>query len=276
MFLKAWNLYHPYLKEFFGISGPDVMNMSISKFEAIEDINLYHQPLHMPWIAITFSGIKLLVLIAGEYLQIKVYHLMKKERNLVTNITQLFVVTQMIFWPFLFLFSGSTDFFHPMNELVGQWYCNVASFFFWFLAYVILSHSFIVATMRYFFILHREKVDKYGKEWVQQMFLALSIGLPLFMAIWDELEGTELDAMSFINKCNGKHHQVFLIESSTLNVAKRNFCAFEDYSTTGVLAKILARLRQCSCVTNKIVQLLIGFNITEGFLYYKIFTHINR
>ena len=276
MFLKAWNLYHPYLMEFFGISGPDVMNKSILKFEAVEDINLYHQPLHMPWIAITFSGIKLLVLIAGEYLQIKVYHLMKKERNIVTNITQLFVVTQMIFWPFLFLFSGSTDFFHPMNELVGQWYCNIASFFFWLLAYVILSHSFIVATMRYFFILHREKVDKYGKEWVQQMFLALSVGLPLFMAIWDELEGTELDAMSFINKCNGKHHQVFLIESSTLNVVKRNFCAFEDYDTTGLMAKILALLRQCSCVTNKIVQLLIGFNITEGFLYYKIFTHINR
>ena len=201
---------------------------------------------------------------------------MKKQKGILKSITQIFVMTQMIFWPFLFFFSGSTDFFHPMNELVGQWYCSIGSFFFWFLAYIILSHSFVAAAMRYFFILHREKVDKYGKERVQQVFLALSVGIPLFLATWNELEGTELDSMSFINKCNGQHHQVFLIESSTINVAKRNFCAFENYTTTGVASEIMALLRQCSCVTNRIVQLLIGFNITEGFLYYKIFSHVNR
>ena len=276
MYLKIQNLYHPYTNESFGFVASDNTNINILKGETLKDINLYHQPLHIPWIAILFSGIKLILLIAGEYLQIKVYKLMKKQKGILKRVTQTFVITQMIFWPFLFFFSGSTDFFHPMNELVGQWYCSIGSFFFWFLAYIILSHSFVAAAMRYFFILHREKVDKYGKERVQQVFLALSIGIPLFMATWDELEGTKLDAMSFINKCNGKHHLVFLIESSTINVAKRNFCAFEDYGATEVASRIMALLRQCSCVTSKIVQLLIGFNITEGFLYYKIFSHVNR
>ena len=276
MYLTTQNTYHPFTNASFGVFTPHNTNIDILNGETLKDIDLYHQPLHVPWIAIVFSGMKLLLLFAGEFLQIKVYSLMKKQKGILKRITQIFVITQMIFWPFLFIFSGSTDFFHPMNELAGQWYCSIGSFFFWFLAYTILSHSFVAAAMRYFFILHREKVDKYGKERVQQVFLALSVGIPLFLATWNELEGTELDAMSFINKCNGKHHQVFLIESSTINVAKRNFCAFEDYTTTGVVSEIMALLRQCSCVTNRIVQLLIGFNITEGFLYYKIFSHVNR
>ena len=68
--------------------------------EILKDINLYHQPLQVPWIAVTFFILRLTLLVAAEYLQFKVYNLMKKEKGLVKNVTQLFVLTQMTFWPF--------------------------------------------------------------------------------------------------------------------------------------------------------------------------------
>ena len=130
--------------------------------------------------------------------------------------------------------------------------------------------------MRYFFIIHQEKVEKYGKERIRKIFLALSVCLPLIVAIWNDLDGNELDAMSFINKCNGRHHQVFLIDTSTLNVLKRNFCTFENYDSGGLFSQFWAIFLKVSCFTNKLVQLMIGFNITEGILYYKILSYKNR
>ena len=244
--------------------------------EFLNDINLYHQSLQVPWIAVTFFILRLTILVAAEYLQFKVYNLMKKEKGLVKNVTQLFVLTQMIFWPFWLFFATSTDFLHPLNELVGQWYCNIGSFLFWFLAYIIASHSFITALMRYFFILHEEKVERYGKERIRKIFFVLSVCLPLVLAIWNNLDGNELDAMSFINKCNGIHHKTFLIETSTLNVLRRNFCSFESYNSSGLFSQFWASFLKFSCFTNKIIQLLIGFNVTEGILYYKILSYKNR
>ena len=248
----------------------------IVREEILKDINLYYQPLQIPWIAVTFFILRLTLLVAAEYLQFKVYNLMKREKGLVKNVTQLFVLTQMIFWPFWLVFASSTDFFHPMNELVGQWYCDIGSFLFWFLAYIIAFHSFITALMRYFFIIHQEKVEKYGKEKIRKIFFALSVCLPLVLAIWNDLDGNELDAMSFINKCNGRHHKLFLIDTSTLNVVKRNFCIFENYDSSGLLSQFWSSFLKVSCFTNKLVQLMIGFNITEGILYYKILSYKTR
>ena len=275
MVLKTKHLNFSFVSWPLGFLFEDKEN-GVTRKSILQDINLYHQPLQNPRIAITFFVIKLILLIIGEYLQFKVYRLMKKEKGLVKNVTQLFVLTQMIFWPFWLFFAASTDFFHPMNELVGQWYCNIGSFLFWFGAYIIASHSFITALMRYFFILHQETVGKFGKERAQKVFFAASVCLPLLMAIWNEVDGTELDAMSFINKCNGKHHLVFLIDTSTMNVAKRNFCSFEKYKSLGRFNEILGLFRHISCITNKVVQLLIGFNFTEAILYFKILSYKHR
>ena len=273
MYSKAQYHHNPILKVSIALFLEVNTDDNIVQEEILKDINLYYQPLQIPWIAVTFFILRLTLLVAAEYLQFKVYNLMKREKGLVKNVTQLFVLTQMIFWPFWLLFASSTDFFHPMNELLGQWYCDIGSFLFWFLAYIIAFHSFITALMRYFFIIHQEKVETYGKERIRNIFFALSVCLPLVVAIWNDLDGNELDAMSFINKCNGRHHKIFLIDTSTLKVLKRNFCVFENYDSSGLFSQFWASFLKVSCFTNKLVQLMIGFNLTEGILYYKILSY---
>ena len=104
----------------------------------------------------------------------------------------------------------------------------------------------------------------------------MSILLPLLGAVWESLAGPELNGMSFINKCHGKHHKVFLVETTTLNVVKRGFCAFETYSTTGTWSQILELTHRMFCILNFVTTLILGLNIAEGFLYYRILRHINR
>ena len=202
---------------------------------------------------------------------------MKQENGLLKNVTQLFVCSQMIFWPFLVFFTAITAFIHPMSAVAGQWFCHAGSFLFYFLGSIITSHSFISALMRYFFIVQREMAHAYSREKVRRIFLVLSVMLPLFMAVWEVVDGTELDPMSFINKCNGKHHKVFLVETSTLNIARRNFCGFEDYADSEeTSSKIGSIIHRISCVANRVVMMIMGLNVSEGFLYCLIWSHIYR
>ena len=275
--LYSNNLYHPFSKSSFGLLLKNVVSDDNLIGNVINDINLYYQPVQTPFIAIFFIALKLMILVAGGYLHVKVFRLMKKESGILRHVTQLFVFSQMVFWPFLTLFTALTDFIHPMNQVVGQWFCNVCSFLFYFLGNIITSHSFISALMRYFFIVHREMVNGYGRERIKRIFFILHFLLPLFMAIWEVVDGTELDAMSFINKCNGKHHKVFLLETSTMNVARRNFCGFEDYNDSeSMLRQIQSTINRLSCVVNRVIMVVMGLNISEGLLYYRIWSHIYR
>ena len=276
MVLEQKFLYNPFLKGSLGIFLKESATADELIGGSIENIDLYQQPVQEPLIATLFLGIKLCLLIVSEYLFIKVYRLMKKENGVTKEITQLLVYVQLFFWPIWIVFADSTAFIYPMKDVVGEWYCYLGSFLFYFLGNIIISHSFISAFTRYFFILHQDKVNLYGKQEVKRFFLLLSVLFPLFVALWESLKGSELDSMSFINKCHGKYHNVFLIDSSTLNTAKRNFCAFEFNHSGGTWSKILAQIRQILCFSNQLIQLILGLNVVEGFLYYKILSHINR
>ena len=276
MVLNAENLYHPFQDSSFGIFTRDEYLLENTKGQLIEDINLFYQPVQIPLVAIIFLIVKLLVLIAGEFLQFKVYQLITKERGILKDVGRLVVVTQMIFWPFWVSFASSTDFIHPMNQVVGQWFCDFGYIVFYFLGNIIIFHSFIVALMRYFFIVHETKVNDYGKEKVESIFLILSICFPLIVVTWKGLEGADLNAMSFINKCYGKHHRVFLVETSTLDVVKRNFCGLETYEIEDSFSNVVAISSQFSCIVVESIMIIIGLNIVEGFIYIRIFVHINR
>ena len=276
MVLEQKYLYNPFLQGSLGIFLKESATADELIGGSIQNIDLYQQPVQEPLTATLFLVIKLCLLIVSEYLFIKVYKLMKRENGVTKEITQLLVYVQLFFWPFWIVFADFTAFIYPMKDVVGEWYCYLGSFLFYFLGNIIISHSFISAFTRYFFILHQDKVNLYGKQEVKRFFLLLSVLIPLFVALWESLKGSELDSMSFINKCHGKYHNVFLIDSSTMNTAKRNFCAFEFNHSGGTWSKILAQIRQILCISNQLIQLILGLNVVEGFLYYKILSHINR
>lgn len=277
MIFEPENFYHPFLHSSFGIFLKNHTNEGdVFAGEVTKDINLYYQPVQIPLLATIFLMIKTVLLVATEYLLYKVYHLAKKENGLVKDVTMVFVFAQMLFWPVWIFFVASTDYIHPLNEVIGQWYCETGSFLFYFPIMIITSHSFISALMRYFFIIHEDKIATYGKEKARRNFLILSVLLPFLMAVWEVADGAELDSFSFINKCNGKHHNVFLIDTSTLNIAKRNFCGFEQYNTEGIWNQIISWIRMLSCIINKVLLVTIGLNVTEGFLYFRILSHMHR
>ena len=138
-----------------------------------------------------------------------------KETCLVKDVTKVYACTQMVFLPIWFCFNSSTDFLHPLNEIIGQWFCTLGWFLVHFCGTIIAFYSFIVSIMRYYFIVYNERADKDGKKRAERMFYWLFIAIPLVTVLWEATNGSELDVMSAVNKCYGKDHKIFLIEQTT-------------------------------------------------------------
>ena len=110
----------------------------------------------------------------------------------------------------------------------------------------------------------------------EKHIFVLSILIPFVVTIWKVIDGSEVDAMSFINKCYGRQHKVFLIETSTVNVFKKSFCEVEGYEELEGVNKIISLGKQIICAASTITMLAMGSNLTEGFIYYKLFSHMNK
>ena len=220
----------------------------------LENVDLYYQPVEDPVIGIVFITIRATLLILAEFIHIKLFQMVKKENGLVKDVTQLYSLTLMISCPIWILFISITDWINPANEVIGQWFCTIG----WistFLAWNIISfHSFIVAVMRYVFIVHEEKVKNYGKEKARRIFLYLSFFIPLIVVIWRVIENTDLDVMAYVNKCYGRGHRSFLVDTSSLQITKRTFCQFENYAGKGIWRTILAILQQTSCILSGVLS----------------------
>ena len=245
---------------------------------AMDDMDLYYQPVQKPTIALVFFFIRVPLVILGEFFYVKQLALIKKETGLVNDVSKLIAYVQMIFWPAWLLFTTTTDFLHPLDELAGRWFCDAGWFFIHLGWNIIALHSFIVAIMRYCFVVHTEKFTKGNrKKKIKRFFLIMSVLVPLVMVAWDGIEGSELDVLSFINKCYGKHHQVFLIETSTLNVLKRNFCQFDNFEDLeSLFGGFIASFWRISCILRTAILVIMAFNFTEAIIYFITLSHITR
>ena len=254
----------------------NVKNKKNSTFFILDDINLYYQPVETISIGILFFFIRLILVIVGWIINFKLYLQICKETCLVKDVTKVYTMTQMTFLTIWLIFNSSTDFFHPLNEIVGQWYCTTG----WFLVHlcgtITAFYSVIVSIMRYFFIIHEKKVELYGKKKAQRHFSWLIFIIPLITVLWEASNGSELDVMSVVNKCNGKDHKIFLIEESASAVFKNKFCEYDTYDETGSYGHIFALFRRVSCWTNKLTMVLTSLNVAEGFVYFRVLAHINR
>ena len=278
-----YHFHHPFTKSSIGIllaNSSD--NDLIEKLSVIllEDVHLYYQPLEHPIIAMLFFFIKFFFIVIGIILCSKVLTMVKKNPSIDSKALMVFCWIQILFQPTLVFFDLTVNLIHPVDEIIGTWLCSFGSLFYSFSTKFVLTHSFFSALMRYIFILHNDVIRKYGIERFKKYFLYLSLVICFFGVFVDGIDTRELSRLSFINKCYGKDHKVFLIESSTLNVLKRKFWtiegleAFEKYGETW--KEIISMLLKVLRLVKTLIFLLTGFNVVESILYFQIFAFMKR
>ena len=266
MFFQNENLYNPFTNTYLGFSLSEENSQENNTLFIIDNLDLYYQPVELPNSAICLSVIRFPLFCLGIFIQIKLFRMVRKEKGLVNEVTQFYCITSMSIYPIWLLFVTSTDFLYPLKDIIGRWFCIFGRFTIYFHFNMLLFHSFIVALMRYFFIVHEEKVKKFGKDKTKKVFLFLAISFPIIFLVWGAIENQDIATLIFLNRCYGIIDKVFMAELTT---GKNLGCVF---SNGGYLDTIL----QITCITKGIVFILMCLNVTEAIIYCRIFSHITR
>ena len=88
------------------------------------------------------------------------------------------------------------------------------------------------------------------------------------------MENADVDPFLFVNRCYGRDDRMFLATTSPTHLVAH--CTFGDFTNKGIYDKLLEVLKQAGCALKFALFILMGFNISEGILYYKIFSYIKR
>ena len=275
MRLKYYHLYNPYKQPTLGFLLEDskpIGNDTIGQL--VDDIDFYYQPLEPPWIAIIFFFVRLTIIFIGEIIGKKVVIMTREETGILSEITLMFISIQMIFHPILIFFELSVNLIHPINEIIGPWICTVGWLFYNISTKIVLNYSFFAAIMRYVFVVHDDRVGRYGKDKVKRHFLYLYLTITIAQIVMKAVDGTS--RLSFINKCYGRDHEIFLIETSSLSVLKRKFWTSAQNQDKTMLDLLLHMIKRIIKILDTIAFLALGFNLTEVIVYRTIFSHLDR
>ena len=275
MHLKHYHLYNPYKEPTFGFLWEDSKTTGNDTIgQLVDDIDFYYQPLEPPWIAIIFFFVRLTIIFIGEIIGKKVVIMTREETGILSEITLMFISIQMIFHPILIFFELSVNLIHPINEIIGPWICTVGWLFYNVSTKIVLNYSFFAAIMRYVFVVHDDRVGRYGKEKVKRHFLYLYLTITIAQIVMKAVDGTS--RLSFINKCYGRDHEIFLIETSSLSVLKRKFWTSAQNQDKTMLDLLLHMIKRIIKILDTIAFLALGFNLTEVIVYRTIFSHLDR
>ena len=269
--------YNPFKHSFLGFFVHNDDIQKDSSFNILNDIDLYHQPVEEPNTAIIFFVVRSFVTIFAEICNYKILCMLKKDTSILKDVTKLYTNTVMAFLPIRLVFFTLTDFVHPIEDFVGDWGCRSYWFIEKFVGCLVISHSLVVALLRYHFIVQDKLVTKLGTEKTKKLFWYLSIGIPVLTALW---MSTDLMDVDTARRCNGRAQKMFLTQSwSSLGLIKTNFKLQKwEYNpkTRSTIAIVFAILRKLSRIGHRIWRILIASNILEGVIYYKIIKHMQR
>ena len=120
MFSPDINLYHPFNSSFLGVFlQTDLISVERNGF-IFQDIDLNYQPLQSPLTAIILFFVKLILVLVGGFVQVKVWFLIKNETSLTSEVVKVYIAALIIICPYWLVFNTITDFIHPVNQIIGQ------------------------------------------------------------------------------------------------------------------------------------------------------------
>ena len=284
MLITTRNTYHPFVNKSLGF----LINSkggTYSKEFLFEDINLHWQPVHDPKIGALFLVIYFLIILVGGFVQYHLWQMLKRGDSLVSRILKAYVIVEVTVFPIICFFNSANNFMYPLSDIFGSWLCVVVYFLTIPGMVFINFHTTIIAVMRYFFIVHDERVASFGKERAEHLFYWILGIVPILMTVWLYFGAANRDFDGFpaMNKCNGSYDKIFLLKWGfaeraispkifnrsvwTARCDKQN----TNESSTSSAVELLDLIQ---CRASSVVFSLLFLNVSEGFIYYRTWTHI--
>ena len=216
-----------------------------------------------------------LAYIAGLFVNVKVISVCSRNRDTKTwqiHIAQSIINT--IFFGFDIPFVTISNALPHLSMYTGEWFCYVASFIVNYEVYFLVTNSFLIAVMKYIYIVHWDKAMRFGHQKIQRIFLIITITLPCFFAAVQTIT-KDIDSYKAIKSCFGMPDEK---KDSRNGAWQRLFLCNLSYTETpnAEESSVFYILIQIVCVSRSVLAYLFCTNLPEAFFYYKIFKKMRR
>ena len=225
-------------------------------------------------IAIVVASFQGIIILIGLCLQIKTYSVLKKEKNRGWKLYISHGIVMLVTVSFGAFFETITDFVTPLSDLTGDWLCDMA-FFMKCLYSTIPMHSFIIAVLKYVFIVHHHRVVRYGKDKTEETFFWVSIVLQIIHVVAFYLRPGIIELFPEYHGCYGRQMTHFTAPTSRA-FSHLLFCELDDVPFEGTGHYIIYVVTQGYCFSQFVVNVIVSCNLVEPFIYYGIFSYISR
>ena len=222
-----------------------------------------------------------IIYIIGLIVNIKLLRINKNEggksgSHLVQQVMATFTKIQIIIWPIILVVATLFSYGIIFPDVFDWHICFAYSFMSKLFRFYLGFNSLAMASMRYIFILHQERVTKYGKEKTRKIFLILSLVIPLaIVTLHEGSMGAHLHWRPVYYKClqiYGYFETGNEYYNNTNSVdAFYNLPIHNTFDSMFPDAVIFV-LKYFSLT----VLILTVSNVVEGFLYLKTFLYIRR
>ena len=223
-----------------------------------------------------------LLFLIGVYLQVRIIMVSKQDKEMTWKIDIGHSVVMIIYYAFQISFETSVHVIPKLTQVTGSWFCHFAKFIKLYGMVAIVGHSLFIALHKYLFIIHDEKIRKFGMEKAKKISLWIYILHPAIGAL-AYMVRPHFRAISSINRCHGLH---FLDPVPVLNettsftfkvwAEKFFFCGLGDYDYHNSFDYFVYLTNQAYCFLQVIGTCLIVGNIIEIYLYKNIFDYVKR
>ena len=241
--------------------------------------------------------IQLLFAISAIFIQLRTLEMLKKENSVNNSLMVTQARLHIIFWPSIVVFNTLIDNIYPVAAIVTPLFCTVLSFYFYFCVFSMILYSFYAAFLRYLCCCYTEKVNNFGKGRIIALIYWTFYLHTFAWALYTIVTQYNLDHIPLLNSCYGYQEEIFLMESTRLNMARRHLCLLESIDGMNlnrillknnliiyILSKTLSpflisqyfsgnipMLKTALCAINTLMVIIVLFNMPEFFFYRAIY-----
>ena len=233
------------------------------------------QPMGTAYAATMLSIMGALSIVA-MYIYYLVLKMSKRDRSILNCLLPDFALTALVGGPAVYiLFFIIMTLSDLSKEVIGTWFCHVASVFLYVWIYKVLVFSLLVALLRYLYVVHNERIKHYGLPRIERIFLILSWAVPIGLMILQLALRTGRDNRPILNRCYGWSSEPSLVGEPSSKDWFYNFglhsCIFNNYGMANRFAEYGLRIL---CWIRAGANFLLFSNLVEAVFYYRIHVHL--
>ena len=171
---------------------------------------------------------------------------------------------------------------YPNSENLGAWFCFTNQYVCHLTIMYLGAFTLFTASMKYSFIVHNDKAERFGVERIKSKVLILHVVVPITMSALHVISQGNMDPMIGINRCWGNEgsgtNNVTLFGST--HSSTDIFCQDRKYEVSEYVGEQLAEyiepLLRTMCIGVSSFYIFTTCNMMELVLYFLLFRRLDR